>query len=410
MSKKIIVIIEMVLILTAISCLLFISHLEVRLIGDEFIKLEYKESYVEKGAEIYSCNLIKCNYVTSNIQISKVDIGDIGDYKVDYFYKDSYLKTRYISVVDSKKPNISINGNEIVYLPLDGLYVERGVKIVDNYDGDISDKVVIDGTVNTSRIGMYNIKYSIKDSSNNIATAMRKVVVYGKDKKDIKTIDNDKIKETINEIENYIKNNHLSISVLYNDILSGYTFTYNPKIIYYGCSLIKTLDAMYVYENMELNDKLRSNVKKAIEVSDNDAHYYLVNTIGKTNLINYGKSLGAKDVLTISGIYGNTTVYDQQVYMMHLFELLNFSPYADELKKYFLSDFKKYMKFDGAPDIVHKYGRISGRYFHESAVILDENPYILTILTKEDDRKYIITELSKKIYKLHLLLNEKEAN
>lgn len=409
MSKKNIIIYILFLIIMRVCAFLFIPSIQIHLIGDELVILKYEQEYVEKGAKVYNCNIFKCSLLTSNIQISEFDTSNIGEYDVVYTYNNFCTKVRKVKVIDTEKPTITINGNNIIYLPINASYNELGAKANDNYDGDITEKIIINGNVDTNKAGSYSIIYSVKDSSNNESKITRKIVIYGNEEKNIKDIDDKEIKEAITKIEDYIKNNHLSISVLYNDIINGYTFTYNPNIVYYGCSLIKTLDAMYVYENMDVTEKLRSNVKKAIEVSDNNAHYYLVNTIGKNKLIEYGKKIGAKNVLTISDIYGNTTVHDQKVFMRHLFYLLNTLPNANELKNFFLSDFKKYMNFDGAPQIVHKFGRISGKFFHESAVILDKSPYVLTILTKEDDKKYIITELSKMIYNLHLLLNEKEV-
>ena len=400
------------LIFTAIRFLLFafLPQVQIKLNGNECITLEYGEKYEEKGAKGYYCNLFKCSYISNDIKMDEIEINKIGNYSVKYEieYKGRrYHKARFIMVVDTEKPTISLIGEEKVYLPLGYECTIPGAAAVDNYDGDITGKIRLNGKVNCNKQGTYLLEYSVKDSSNNESKIEREVVVYEEKKNILIETKDENVKKMLSEIDSYIKNNKLSISVLYNDIMNGYTYTYNPNSVYYGCSLIKTLDAMYVYENMEVTDRLRTNVKKAIEVSDNDAHYSLVNTIGKSRLASYGKSLGAKYVLTTGDYYGNTTVYDQQVYMKHLFKLIYTLPNGSELIKFFSSNFKKYMDFEGAPHIIHKYGRISGHYFHESAIILDEHPYILTILTQEDDKKYIMTELSKKFYKLHRLLNEK---
>ena len=256
-----------------------------------------------------------------------------------------------------------------------------------------------------SKIGEYSIIYSVQDSSNNVGIFKRNIVIYDDGEEKPISNDNDKIKHSIDDIEAYIKNKKLSISIVYYDITTGNTYKYNSNKVFYGCSLIKTLDAMYVYENMEVTDRLRLLVKKAIEVSDNDAHYTLVNTIGKKKLKSYGEKLGAKNVLTTDN-YGYTTVNDQLAYMKHLFELINTLENGEELKRFFLSDFNKYIKFNGAPDILHKYGKISGVYYHESAIVLDDHPYIISILTREESRKYVVTELSKMFYDLHQLIKE----
>lgn len=409
MNKKMLIIIFLIFVVVRIFLFVIIPHTEIRLNGEKFITLEYGEEYEEKGASLLSCNMFNCNLVSENITISEILVDKLGTYEISYECENNgmnYHNKRYVEVIDSVSPEIKLIGKEKIYLKLNSTYREFGAETVDNYDGDLTENITIKNTIDTTKANEYSITYSVKDKSNNESKIDRKIIVYDDVRKDVKDSNNEQVVALIDEIDSYIKNNHLSISVLYRDIINGYTYTYNPNKVYYGCSLIKTLDAMYVYENMEVTDYLRNNVKKAIEVSDNDAHYRLVNAIGKSKLAQYGKELGAKYTLTTGDYYGNTTVYDQEAFMKHLFQLLNTLSNADDLYTFFSSNFKKYMNFEGAPNILHKFGRISGRYFHDSAIILDDNPYILSILTQEDDKKYIITELSKKFYKLHHLLND----
>jgi len=48
-------------------------------------------------------------------------------------------------------------------------YVEPGYSATDNYDGDITDKVVVTGSVNSTSPGAYGLWYNVKDSSGNPA-------------------------------------------------------------------------------------------------------------------------------------------------------------------------------------------------------------------------------------------------
>ena len=411
MNKKMFIPLILSFVVIRVFIFLIIPHIEIRLNGEDEMRLEYGSDYKEKGAKVFSCNIFKCNFISEDVSISEIDVDSIGHYEVTYEYENggiSYYKHRYIDIVDTIKPELNLVGKETIYLSVGSKYVEFGASAAYNYDGDLTENIIVDSNVNITKAGTYFVYYSVKDKSKNESKVNRRVIVYGDEKKDVKDIKDEKVVAAIKEIDSYIKTRNLSISVIYNDIVNGYTYTYNPNKIYYGCSLIKALDAMYVYENMDVTDSLKAYVKKAIMVSDNDAHYKLVSTIGRSKLTQYGKNLVAKYVLTTSDIYGNTTVYDQLVYMRHLFQLINTLSNGDELKGFFLSDFKKYMDFEGAPDIMHKYGRISGVYFHDSAVFLDEKPYVISILTIEDNKKYIITELSKKIYKLHHLLNDEK--
>ncbi|WP_304341502.1 cell wall-binding repeat-containing protein [Metaclostridioides mangenotii] len=54
---------------------------------------------------------------------------------------------------------------------------KEGVTAIDNEDGDLTDNIIISGTVDTSKAGKYDIKYSVMDSNKNEATAKIKVTV-----------------------------------------------------------------------------------------------------------------------------------------------------------------------------------------------------------------------------------------
>ena len=57
-------------------------------------------------------------------------------------------------------------------------YLDKGAKASDDKDGDITNKIVAINPVNTKKIGLYRIKYNVKDSSNNSAIeVIRKVSV-----------------------------------------------------------------------------------------------------------------------------------------------------------------------------------------------------------------------------------------
>ena len=80
-------------------------------------------------------------------------------------------------------------------------------------------------------------------------------------------------------------NYHLSLG--YYNFLNDKTFTYEANKIYYGASLIKTLSALYAYENLVLDSNLTNWVNLAISESDNRSYFNLVKRIGFNNLRNY---------------------------------------------------------------------------------------------------------------------------
>ncbi len=91
--------------------------------------------------------------------------GNKTEVKRNVIYKDKY------------GPTIELKGQKVVYAFVGDNYNEPGYKANDNCDGDITDKVVVSGSVNTSKVGQYNITYSVKDAANNSFEVSRKVIV-----------------------------------------------------------------------------------------------------------------------------------------------------------------------------------------------------------------------------------------
>ena len=84
---------------------------------------------------------------------------------------------RTIIKEDKTAPEITLNGNETIYVTVGNKYNEQGAKAIDNCDDDLSDGIKTEGSVDTSNVGTYTIKYSVEDTSGNIGTKERKVVV-----------------------------------------------------------------------------------------------------------------------------------------------------------------------------------------------------------------------------------------
>jgi hypothetical protein len=173
---------------------------------------------------------------------------------------------------------------------------------------------------------------------------------------------------------------------------------------YYGASLVKTVDALYIYEKTNFDEATRQKVEKAISVSDNTAHNQLVRQIGIQNLREYGRGLGAKNFLTRANTdhFGNTTVYDQIAIWKHLYNFVNTNPKGSELKRYFINDYYSFMQFEGIPTTMHKYGWY-GNFYHDVGIVYSDKPYLVVILTKHGAGNYkqIAKDLSQKIYELN---------
>ena len=82
---------------------------------------------------------------------------------------------------DAKAPTISLIGSDTINLNVGETYTEKGATAKDDKDGDITNKIQISGSVNTSKAGTYKITYKVKNSSDKETTKVRTVVVKGKE-------------------------------------------------------------------------------------------------------------------------------------------------------------------------------------------------------------------------------------
>ena len=79
--------------------------------------------------------------------------------------------------IDTKAPDLKLNGEAEITLYVGDIYQELEATASDNIDGDITDKIVISGEVDTNKVGEYVITYKAIDSSNNATSIERKIKV-----------------------------------------------------------------------------------------------------------------------------------------------------------------------------------------------------------------------------------------
>lgn len=374
-------------------------HLKVE--SEDIVTVNINDKFMQPEATASYCKGSKCLDITSFITIDNdIDTTKIGNYtityKLDYKNMSDSISIK-VKVIDNIAPIITLKGNTSVSIALNETYKEKGYTATDNVDGDITDRVTITNNINNKKEGTYDITYSVKDSSGNVTSIKRTVKVYK-----AKTIVNFPIK-SVDDLNTYLINSGYDVSVIYYNINNKYTYKYKENKTYYGASLIKTLDALYVYENMEVTDELKKLVKPTIEISNNETHKKLVDIIDRKNLIAYGKSIGAEPEFRENKYYyAYTNALTQLSFMKNLWRVINNNSKGEELKNYFINDYKNCLTFEGSPKIMHKYGETKP-FFHDVGVVLDKSPYIIVILTNEgnNDYKKIIQNISKKVYEFH---------
>ncbi len=180
-KKIIIVIVIIVLIIILFGCALLFSYmsLNLKINGKSSEKLEVNENYKDKGAKasIFGKKLDVYTF-------GKVNNKKLGTYKITYKSKYLFLsrkKSRKVKVVDTKAPEILLNGCSEVSLPLGDDYKEEGYTVKDNYDKKLNNKVKISSNIDKNKEGSYEVVYEVKDSSSNKSTVKRKVNVVKKE-------------------------------------------------------------------------------------------------------------------------------------------------------------------------------------------------------------------------------------
>lgn len=251
------------------------------------------------------------------------------------------------------------------------------------------------------------------------------------------------------EIDKYLKSlgsyfgANYSASVHYQDIVTGFSYDYNPSEVYYAASTIKMLDAIYIYDkattkeldldtkityksshkmgaskkmaDYQVGDKLslRELVNFAITVSDNTAHAMLVDYIGKANLKAYGLSLGALNTLKGGDIFGQISTADAMIYLIKLNSLFADKNLGEELKNDFLTADQNYLSIANKKIVsAHKYGEYQTIY-HDIGIVYDKSPYYIAILTNNggDNNQELIENINAKVYDLHrMFIDNRETS
>ena len=142
---------------------------QIKLKGDRVVVLNYKEEYKEKG---YTAKKNDKD-ISGKVKVSgKVNTSKLGTYKISYEVEGTFGRkvVRTVKVVDNEKPVMVLDESKKIYLCPGAKYVKEDVKAEDNYDGDLSSKVVIKATDK-------KVIYSVTDSSGN-EQKIEKDIVY----------------------------------------------------------------------------------------------------------------------------------------------------------------------------------------------------------------------------------------
>lgn len=144
-----------------------LGRLTITLNDQQNVYVEYGQEYQEPGATAMS----KRGAAISVEVSGQVDTNRIGKYLIKYIARtDGAVRTEYrhVHVVDSQKPVITLTENPNSYTLPGQTYQEEGFLATDNYDGDLTDRVIrreADGVVS----------YTVSDTYGNTTTVTRTI-------------------------------------------------------------------------------------------------------------------------------------------------------------------------------------------------------------------------------------------
>lgn len=143
---------------------------EITLIGEDTVTICPNAEYQEEGYSAYD------EYdgdLTDEVQVTKEENRFL--YKVEDSSKNQTTKIRTLQKEDKEGPTITLKGEQTMSIYLGSSYEEPGYTVSDNCDSNI--EVTVEGTVDTSKVGTYQIVYQANDQSNNTTSITRTVTV-----------------------------------------------------------------------------------------------------------------------------------------------------------------------------------------------------------------------------------------
>ena len=145
---------------------IFFTMPKLNIVGSDVILL-LNSSYIEQG---YSSSILGSD-ITNLVKVnSDIDTSKVGNYTVTYKVKSLFtrVKTRNVYVVEKDVPTLILEGNKDVYICPGMEYIEPGYKADDNYDGNITNNIVV------TKENDY-IMYEVTDSSGNYVSTKRNI-------------------------------------------------------------------------------------------------------------------------------------------------------------------------------------------------------------------------------------------
>ncbi len=159
----------------------------ISLLGEATVRIPAGASFVDPGARAEDDT---DGDISAQIAVQgSVDTATPGIYTLTYTIRDAAGNaaepvTRDVVVtppvgVDDTPPVIALAGPATVEISTGETFADPGATAIDDVDGDISGRIVVEGTVDTATPGTYILTYTVRDAAGNAAEPAIRTVIVG---------------------------------------------------------------------------------------------------------------------------------------------------------------------------------------------------------------------------------------
>ena len=135
----------------------------------------------KNGSSVPESSIVK-TIKLNGTKVSAIDMKSLKKYEITYAFTEdgkTIQVKRNVEVRDTTPPVLTVPTNTNLSVTASSFGVKDNVKAVDNYDGDITNKVEAQGNVTLHVPGVYVITYTVSDSSGNKRSKKRTITVSG---------------------------------------------------------------------------------------------------------------------------------------------------------------------------------------------------------------------------------------
>jgi len=154
----------------------------ITLIGENVLRITAGTIYEDAGAT--AIDQFQGDITDLIVTASNVDPNQIGKYTVTYNVTNEKGVSapevfRRVVVVDEATPTITVTGDNPATVEINNRYDDAGATAIDQFQGDITDLIILNNQVNTNVAGKYQVTYKVTNEGGQTATATRDVHVLG---------------------------------------------------------------------------------------------------------------------------------------------------------------------------------------------------------------------------------------